>query len=182
MRVRELFGLFAVFAKIGLCTFGGGYAMFPLLIRELVEKRAWLTAEEFADCASIGQCTPGIIAVNTATFVGYRRAGVPGGIFATLGMVFPSAVIISVIAAVLRAYTDFPAVRHAFLGIRVCVCALILKTLASLWKSSVPGIAAFAVFAAVFVLAALLGLPPAALAVGAAIFGVAFGRLRRRRG
>ena len=93
-------GIFLAFAKVGAMTFGGGYAMIPILERELIDKRGWATNEELMDYYAVGQCTPGIIAVNTATFIGNKLLGTIGGIIATLGMVFPSLVIITVIAGV----------------------------------------------------------------------------------
>ena len=100
-KLKQLFGLFGAFAVVGVTTFGGGYAMLPALQREVVEKRRWATEEEVMDWYAIGQCTPGVIAVNTATFVGQKQAGIWGGIFATLGVVFPSLVIIMIIAVML---------------------------------------------------------------------------------
>ena len=126
-KIKQLFGLFGAFAVVGVTTFGGGYAMLPALQREVVEKRRWATEEEVMDWYAIGQCTPGVIAVNTATFVGQKQAGVWGGIFATLGVVFPSLVIIMIIAAFIQNFAHLPAVQNAFAGIRVCVCVLILN-------------------------------------------------------
>ena len=110
MNIKELGVLFLTFAKMGVMTFGGGYAMLPILQREVVENKGWATEEELTDYYAIGQCTPGIIAVNTATFVGQKKAGVAGGITAPLGVVFPSLVIITVIAALLASFADVPAV------------------------------------------------------------------------
>ena len=129
--------LFLTFARIGGCTFGGGYAMLPILQREIVEKKGWASEEELADYFAIGQCTPGVIAVNTATFVGQKQKGVPGGIVATLGVVFPSLVIILVIAAFLQNFADIPAVVHAFNGVRACVCALILSSVLKLRRTTI---------------------------------------------
>ena len=125
--MKKLLQLFVAFARVGVMTFGGGYAMIPMLEREIVDKRKWASSEEIMDYYAVGQCTPGVIAVNTATFVGYSRAGVPGGIFATLGVIFPSLVIICVIAGILSNFADIPAVKSAFAGIRVCVCVLIFN-------------------------------------------------------
>ena len=135
-KLKQLFGLFGAFAVVGVTTFGGGYAMLPALQREVVEKRRWATEEEVMDWYAIGQCTPGVIAVNTATFVGQKQAGVWGGIFATLGVVFPSLVIIMIIAAFIQNFAHLPAVQNAFAGIRVCVCVLILNAVVKLWKKS----------------------------------------------
>ena len=111
--------------------------MLPILQRELVDNRGWATEEELADYYAIGQCTPGIIAVNTATFIGAKRKGIIGGIVATIGVVFPSMIIISIIAAFLQNFADYPVVIHAFAGIRVCVCVLILNAIIKLWKKAV---------------------------------------------
>ena len=146
--------LFLTFAKIGVCTFGGGYAMLPILQRELVEKRGWATEEELSDYFAIGQCTPGIIAVNTATFVGHSRKGAAGGVVATLGLVFPCLVIIMLIAAFLQNFAEQPVVVHAFNGVRACVCALILSSVLKLRKSTVVDGPTAGVFAVVLVLAA----------------------------
>ena len=147
------FDLFWTFAKIGVCTFGGGYAMLPALQREVVEKRAWATEEQLTDYFAIGQCTPGVIAVNTATFVGQKQKGASGGVIATLGVVFPSIVIIMVIAAFLQNFAHLPAVVHAFNGVRACVCALILSSVLKLRKSTVVDKPTVVIFAAVLILA-----------------------------
>ena len=111
------FDLFLTFAKVGVCTFGGGYAMLPILQREVVEKKGWATEEELTDYFAIGQCTPGVIAVNTATFIGQKYRGNLGGTIATLGVVFPSLVIITIIAAFLTNFAEIPVVQHALAGI-----------------------------------------------------------------
>ena len=146
--------LFLTFARIGVCTFGGGYAMLPILQRELVENKKWATEGELADYYAVGQCTPGIIAVNTATFVGRSRAGILGGIFATLGLVFPSIVIIMAIAAFLRNFMDLPWVVHAFNGVRAGVVALILSSVIKLFKTSVIDWPTRIIYAVVLLLAA----------------------------
>ena len=127
--MNKLLSLFVSFAKVGVMTFGGGYAMIPILEREVVDNHGWVSREEMMDYYAVGQCTPGVIAVNTATFIGYKIAGVPGGIVATLGVVFPSVVIISIIAGILTTFADIPAVKSAFAAIRVCVCVLGLRFL-----------------------------------------------------
>jgi len=154
--MKELLDMFMTFARIGGLTFGGGYAMLPMLQREVVEKHQWATEEELADYYAIGQCTPGVIAVNTATFVGYRQAGIIGGIFATFGVVFPSIVIISVIAAFLTNFADLKVVQYAFEGIRVCVCVLILNAVMKLWKKSVIDSPTMGIFLLVFLVSASL--------------------------
>ena len=129
--------LFLTFAKVGVMTFGGGYAMLPILQREVVENKGWATEEELTDYFAIGQCTPGIIAVNTATFIGQKNRGVLGGIIATLGLVFPSLVIITLLAGVIEAFSHLEWIQHAFGGIRVCVCILILNAVMKLDRKSV---------------------------------------------
>lgn len=146
--------LFLTFAKVGVCTFGGGYAMLPILQREVVEKKGWATDGELTDYFAVGQCTPGIIAVNTATFIGFKYKGIPGGILATLGVVFPSLIIITAIAAFLSNFADIPMVRHALAGINAAVVALIASSVVKLGKSTLKNGAAIAIFLCVLVLAA----------------------------
>lgn len=150
--MNELAQLFLVFAQVGACTFGGGYAMLPVLQREVVDKRGWCTAQELVDYFAIGQCTPGVIAVNTATFVGSKRKGIPGGIIATLGLVFPSVVIITLIAAFLQNFAHIPAVGHAFAGVRAAVVALIASVTLKLGKTTLKSWWAWALFGAVLLL------------------------------
>lgn len=152
--MKKLWDMFVTFARIGGLTFGGGYAMLPMLQREVVERRGWATEEELADYYAIGQCTPGVIAVNTATFIGYREAGVIGGIFATLGVVFPSLVIITVIAAFLTNFAELKVIQYAFEGIRVCVCVLIFNAVQKLWKKSVIDQPTTLIFLLVFLVSA----------------------------
>lgn len=129
--------LFLTFSRVGLLTFGGGYAMLPILQKEVVETKKWATEEEMIDYFAIGQTTPGIIAVNTATFIGQKQRGVLGGIIATLGLVFPSYIIITLIAMFMRNFSDSTVIQNAFAGIRVSVYILILNAVLKLWKSSV---------------------------------------------
>ena len=170
--MKELLLLFAVFAKIGVFTFGGGYAMLPILQREIVEKHQWATQEELMDYFAIGQCTPGIIAVNTATFIGYKRKGVLGGIFATLGVVTPSIVIITVIAAFIQGFQHIEAVQWAFEGIRAAVVALILSAVIKLGKKSLVDVATVAIFLVVAVLSVVTDLSPAIFVVAAGACGL----------
>lgn len=172
MKLRQLGSLFVSFAKIGALTFGGGYAMLPMFQRELVEHRGWTTEEELMDYYALSQCTPGPIAVNTATFVGSRLCGVPGGIAATLGVVFPSLVIITVIAAVLSNFAEIPAVRNAFAGIRVCVCVLILNAIVKLWKKSVVDVPTLLIFLCVLGLTVFTGISPVIFVLTAAVCGL----------
>ncbi len=156
----NLLTLFLSFAKVGVMTFGGGYAMIPILEREIVDNKGWASSEELMDYYAVGQCTPGVIAVNTATFIGYKVAGNIGGIVATLGVVFPSLVIIIVIAGILTNFADIPAVKSAFAAIRVCVCVLIFNSVVKLWKGAVKDRPALILFLAVFVLSLLFDVSP----------------------
>lgn len=165
--------LFLTFAQAGVCTFGGGYAMLPILQREVVQKRNWATDEELADYYAIGQCTPGIIAVNTATFIGVKQKGIPGAVVATLGLVFPSVVIIMLITAFLRNFADLPLVVHAFAGIRACVCVLILNAVLKLKKSSVIDLPTTIIFLATFFLSAIWGISPAMIVLLCGVAGLA---------
>lgn len=175
-RISLLGKLFLSFAKIGVMTFGGGLAMLPMLERELVENRKWVTNEEILDYYAVGQCTPGIIAVNTATFVGYKQSKVLGAIIATLGMVFPSLVIIAVIAAVLSNFADIPAVQHAFAGIRIAVCALITSAVIKLAKSNVKSLVQIIIAVAAFVVIAVFGASPVVVVIGSAVAGLVLGK------
>lgn len=171
-KIKSLGQLFWSFFKIGALTFGGGLTMLPMLERELVDKRNWVTEEELLDCYAIGQCTPGIIAVNTATFVGYKREKVAGGIIATLGMVCPSILIITVVALFLRNFMDNVWFGHAIMGIRGVVCALLVNTVINLGKKSLKSIFAWIVCAVVFVLAFFTKLPTVIIVILAAVSGI----------
>lgn len=179
-RGKLLAQLFVSFAKIGVMTFGGGLAMLPMLERELVESKKWVTTQEILDYYAVGQCTPGIIAVNTATFVGYKKSKVLGSIVATLGMVFPSLVIISVIAAVLSSFADIPAVQHAFAGIRIAVCALIASAVIKLAKSNVKNLKQIIIAVAAFIIIAVFGASPVVVVVASAIAGLLLGKFGKK--
>lgn len=168
-----LLKLFLTFAKIGVMTFGGGYAMLPILQREVVEKNDWATDEELADYFAIGQCTPGVIAVNTATFIGHKMAGPIGGILATLGVVFPSVVIISLLAGVIQQFSHLAIVKNAFGGIRVCVCVLIFNSVLKLWRAAVTDKKTLIIFIAVLLAATLTDLSPVIFVIIAGIIGIA---------
>ena len=164
--------LFLTFAKVGVMTFGGGYAMLPILQREVVENKRWATDEELADYFAIGQCTPGVIAVNTATFIGQKQRGILGGIVATLGMVFPSLVIISILAGLISSFSHLLVVQQAMAGVRVCVCVLILNAVLKLSKSSIVDKVAFGIFLVVFLVSYFTSISPVISVVAAAIAGI----------
>ena len=179
--MRELWNLFITFAKVGVMTFGGGMAMLPILQREVVQNKGWATDEELTDYFAIGQCTPGIIAVNTATFIGQKQRGVLGGIFATLGMVFPSLVIITALAGLITNFAHVAWVQHAFAGIRVVVCVLIFNAVLKLWKSAVHDVWGALLFAAVLAATLLTGLSPVVYVLLSAAAGIVIQSLQEGR-
>jgi len=168
------------FAYIGAFTFGGGYSMLPMFQRELVEKNKWLTVEELTDLFSISQCLPGIIAANTAIFVGYKHKRVLGGIVSALGVALPSIIFILIIAAFLTNFASIPIVQKAFIGLRVCVSVLIINAVLKLRKNSVIDLPSVFIFLAVFLLAVFKILPVAALVAIAGVFGIAISLVRNR--
>ena len=170
--LKELWELFLTFAKVGVMTFGGGMAMLPILQREVVENKGWATDEELTDYFAIGQCTPGIIAVNTATFIGQKIRGIAGGIMATLGLVFPSVVIISILAGLITNFSHLVWVQNAFAGIQVCVCVLIFNAVMKLLKKSVVDKRTAAIFAVVLVGSVFLRISPAWFVIAAAVAGI----------
>ena len=164
--------MFITFAKVGVMTFGGGYAMLPILQREIVDNKGWATEEELMDYFAIGQCTPGVIAVNTATFIGHKNKGILGGIMATLGVVFPSLIIISLLAGVIEAFSHIVWVQHAFGGIRVCVCVLILNAVVKLLKKAVVDVPTGIIFGLVALCSILFDLSPVIFVLIAAALGI----------
>ena len=175
--MKQLFALFLAFARVGVMTFGGGYAMIPILEREIVDRHGWASEEELMDYYAVGQCTPGVIAVNTATFIGYKVAGSIGGVVATLGVIFPSLVIITLIAGILTSFADVPAVKSAFAGIRVCVCVLIFNAVVKLWKKAVVDKASLLLFLGVFLLSVFFDISPIVFVVFCAAAGILLTRL-----
>ena len=184
--MKELWELFITFAKVGVMTFGGGYAMLPILQREVVENKKWASEEELVDYFAIGQCTPGVIAVNTATFVGQKRRGVAGGILATLGVVFPSLVIICILAGLISNFAELAVVQNAFAGIKVCVCVLILNAVLKLLKKSVIDVPTFVMFLIVMLGAVAsdllgLGISPVVYVLLAAAAGLVIKQLEVKK-
>lgn len=186
--MNELWKLFAAFFRIGLFTFGGGYSMLPMLEHEVVKRHNWVTQEEMLDYFALGQCMPGIIAANVSIFIGYKRRGTVGAILSTLGVVLPSLIIITLIAAVLENFSHIPAVQHAFAGIRVAVAALIASAVVKLFKSNVlqkkresdeggnallrRNILPLFLCAAAFVLVGFADVSPVYVVIGAAVAGL----------
>lgn len=164
--------LFVSFARIGVMTFGGGMSMLPMLERECVKNRGWATEEEMLDYFAIGQCTPGIIAVNTATIIGYRQRGLSGALVATAGIVFPSLVIISILASIILRFKDNSYVQKAFEGIRIAVCALIMKSVIGLAKKADKNMLYLLVTIGAFVALFFYGLSPVVAVLLTIVIGV----------
>jgi len=177
----SLMKLFWTFAKMGVMTFGGGYAMLPILQREVVEKNKWCSDSDILDYFAVGQCTPGIIAVNTATFIGYKQRGNWGGIIATLGLVFPSFVIISVLTSVLRRFEGNSSVKMAFSGIRVAVCALITMSVINLSKKSIIDVPTFVLCVVTFVCMVAFSLSPVVFIAVGIVWGLFFSWVKEKR-
>lgn len=178
--MKELWELYFAFFRIGGLTFGGGLTMLPMLKYELVEKKNWITEEELIDCYAIGQCTPGIIAVNTATFVGYKRKGIPGGVISTLGMVSPSVLIITVVALFLEQFMDNIWLSHALMGVRGVVCALMLNTVITLAKKSLVSKVTWGICILAFLLSMLTNIPLIMIVLLAGTVGVLMERFGKK--
>lgn len=170
--MKELIELFLIFARIGGFTFGGGYAMLPIIQEEIVSKKGWATDEEIIDYYAISQSTPGIIAVNTATFIGYKRKGIIGAIIATLGLVFPSLVIITIIARFFQHFQDYKLVQHAFGGIQIVVVALITITVVDMFKQSAKDWVGVILFFIAFLLISFMRVSPIIIIILAALVGI----------
>ena len=170
--LKELFEIYLTSMRVGALTFGGGYAMIPILQREVVENKKWNTEEEVLDYYSLAQCLPGIIMANTLGFVGYKRKGRAGAIAASLGAITPSIIIIAIIASLLTTFADVPLVQHAFAGIRACVCVLIFNSILKLWKNSVVDFITLGIFVLVALGSLFLDLSPVVFVLAAAIVGI----------
>ena len=175
----SLWKLFTMFVKIGSMMIGGGYSMLPLLIRELVERNKVITEDELTDYMAVAQCTPGVIAINTATFVGYKVRRVIGAIVASLGVILVPMILIIVIAAVLQNFASYPIVQHVFAGIRIAVCALITAAVYTLFKKTVVNPTGFVLFLLAFLFVAVGGVSPVFIVLGAGIVGLVWGWMKR---
>lgn len=174
--MNTLLELYLTFFKMGLFTFGGGYAMLPLLEREVVDKKGWASHEEILDYYAIGQSTPGIIAINTSTFCGYKVCGNIGGIVASLGFISPSIIIISIIAKFLQSFSHLAIIQHAFAGIRVAVCALVFYSVLKMIKKNANTGLKFMVFILTFVAIGFLSISPIVVVITVGVFGILLGR------
>ncbi len=179
--MKKYWELFITFAKVGVMTFGGGMAMLPILQREIMENKGWGTEDELTDYFAIGQCTPGIIAVNTATFVGQKLCGALGGILATLGVVFPSLIIITILAGLINNFSDLAWVQNAFAGIQVCVCVLILNAVVKLLKKSVVDKRTLVIFLLVLAGGYALNVSPVVFVVLSALAGIVLKQLEVKK-
>ena len=174
---KQLLDLYFTFFRIGAVTFGGGYAMLPILQREVVEKKKWATEEELVDYYAIGQCTPGVIAVNVGTFIGRKYKGIPGGVIATLGVVSPSVLVITVIAALISNFAGIGWVQDALGGIRICVCVFIFNAVRRLIKSAVKDKVTLLLYLVLFAAAVFLDFSPIYAVLIAGVLGVVFTKL-----
>ena len=167
----SLWEIYRTFAGMGAVCFGGGYAMLGLVQRVIVEQHGWATEEELMDYYAIGQCTPGVIAVNVSTFIGHKLRGLPGAIVASLGFISPSIFIITLIAAFLQSFASNVYVAHALAGIRVCVCVLILNSVLSLGKKAIKSRLSWIIFGISTCIAAFTDVPTVVIVLGAGIVG-----------
>ncbi|MBR5774552.1 MAG: chromate transporter [Clostridia bacterium] len=172
--------LFLTFFKIGAFTFGGGYAMYPIFQRELNEKKKWITEEELIDCYAMGQCTPGVIAVNTASFVGFKTRGVLGAIASTLGMITPSVIIITIIAALIGSFSDNEIVASALSGIRVAVCGMVIVTIWRLIKKNIVDIFSAIIAIATFLVIIILDISTVYAVIASAVVGIIISAIRKK--
>lgn len=177
--MNDLIQLYLAFFRIGGLTFGGGLTMLPMLKHELVEKKNWVSEDDLLDYYAVGQCTPGIIAVNVSTFVGYKKKGVPGAVFSTLGMISPSLIIVSCIALCLQQFMDNQTVQHAVAGIKTVVCALMLNTVITMGKKTLTDRIAVAMCITGFLLAMFTPVPTVILVLIAGITGIILYRTGR---
>ena len=179
--MRVLLELFLSFAKVGAFTFGGGYAMLPVIQKETVERRGWLRNEEVADYFAMAQCLPGIIGINTSVFVGHKVKGKAGGVAACLGLALPSFVFITLVAAALQNFLEYPVVQRALFGVQVVVCALIAQAVITLWKAAVKDILGLAIYIVTLALALFVNVPIVALVVASVGVGIAADAIKLRR-
>ena len=180
-KLKTCLTLFLTFLKIGAFTFGGGYAMIPIIEKEMVEKHKWIKSEDILDIFAIAESTPGPIAINSATFIGYKIGGVFGSFCATFGVVLPSFVIISIISLVLREFSDIKAVQYAFNGIRAGVLALIIKALVSMYKKAPKGLFSYILMGASFILAAFTDINVIFVIIGCGLAGLFNSLVLKRR-
>lgn len=176
--MKEIFKIFFIFFKIGLFTFGGGYAMLPIIKRELVDNLNWITESDILDYYAIGQSTPGIIAVNTATMTGYNLKGIAGALAATSGFVMPSLIIITIIASYFSRFQEIELFQHAFSAIQIAVVALIVDIVIKMWNKSDKSKISLLIFILAFILLAFFRISPVYVILASAVSGIIIQRLR----
>lgn len=179
--MNEYLELFLTWAKIGGFTYGGGYAMLPLIIEEIANKKHWASEEEIMDYYALSQCTPGVLAVNIATFVGDKRKGILGGIIATIGVITPSIIIISLIALFLNNFAEYEIVKHGLNGISIAVCVLMTKTIYKMGRSSLKDVKTISIFIASFICAYFLGVKTIVISIGAIVIGLVLNKLENKK-
>ncbi|NLF35859.1 MAG: chromate transporter [Clostridiaceae bacterium] len=180
--MKALFELYWIFLKVGLFTFGGGYTMLPILQKEIVEKRKWLATEQLIDFYSLSQCSPGVIAVNVSTYIGYSKKKYLGGIFSALGVITPSIIIITIIATVLTNFLHIEAVNHAFAGIRAAVAALVIVTIIDMYKKSIVDWVCIILYIGSFVISVFTSISPVFIVLVSAVVGLLLGtRMSERK-
>ena len=170
-RLMRYMQLFAVFFKIGLFTFGGGMSMLPMLQKELVESKKWLTEEEILNYFAIGQCTPGIIAVNVATFCGYKRAGLSGAIVSTIGIVCPSLIVITLIAGSISRFSEIAWIQRAMKGVYVAVAALLTRAVFTFGKKIITDLVTAAIAVGAFLAMSIWNVSGILIVLAAGIIG-----------
>lgn len=180
--LKELFSFYMIFFRMSAVTFGGGYAMLPILRREFVDNLGWMDEETIMDYYALSQSLPGLIAINVSVFIGYRYKGVLGAVVAALGMVSPCIIIITAIAMFLSGFRDNIYVQRALGGVSVCVVALILQAVLGLWKKGVKDKLGILIFAVIFALNLLTDISPIVLVIGCGVVGVIAGALRKDKG
>ncbi|MDD4369553.1 MAG: chromate transporter [Anaerostipes sp.] len=180
--MKEYLDIFFTFLRMGAFTFGGGYAMLPMLEREIVQNKKWATSEEIMDYFAVGQCTPGVIAVNTSTFIGYKLKGIKGGVIATVGFIIPSFVIISIIAVFMNNFSHLKVVQSAFWGIRVCVCVLMIESVKKMIKGGVIDMITGFIFVLTFLGMMLWLNNPVLYVVTGAVIGLLLCKKVRKKG
>ena len=178
--MKELLEIYLSFFKMGAVTFGGGYAMLPILRKEVVEKKKWLSEEKIMDYYAISQGLPGIIAVNVSTFIGYTRRKKSGAVMAALGVVSPCLIIITLLAMCMTSFQNNVYVRHALNAISVCVCALIIDSVIAMWKKGVKDVFGFLVFAIMLLAMTFTKVSPVLLVIVSAVGGVLYRSIKEK--
>ena len=178
--MKLLLDLFLTFARIGGLTFGGGYAMLPIIQKEVAEKKKWASEVEVSDYFALGQSVPGLIAVNCAIFIGFKQKKVLGAFFAALGVVAPSVLVISLVAAFMTNFFELDIVLYAFAGIRVAVCVLVVGAIMGLWKKSMKDISSYILFCIAFAVSIFTKIPTAIIIISAIIAGIVLMQIKRR--